>query len=49
MTQTLHRYHPRNVWALEQLMKADLEDRLCMRDIRDALFAIGGLKRKSVF
>ena len=28
-------------------MKADIDDRICLKDIRDALWLIGGIKRKS--
>ena len=47
VTQTIYRYHPRDVWTLEQLIKADIDDRICMKEIRDALWLIGGIKRKS--
>jgi hypothetical protein len=35
------------VFALEQLMQADMEDRVLLKDVRDAIWLIGGIKRKS--
>lgn len=46
VTRTLYRYRPASVWALCRLCLADREQRLVLRDIRDALMIGFNLKRK---